>query len=545
MSPMLTSLNEKLPALIGTSSDITDRNSSQASKTKGHFLPQKRKHTKKKKAPWKRKPSIGADHAYLTLKFFMANTYWKHFKLEDSIFACLFWTGRHDNHSLREMQADFKKILMVTLYRRTLCDFFRALVAQGFLLKQYNFRKTKRGITKAHHRNYYVLTPKGRAYMDALVYFAMTGEMPDDVVAPEIKICGTVVKTPAIFMKRDWAALKSDKSVSGRYLQKLYHHEKSSYSVRTQNKCQVSGHFSIEVTKNFNMWSIYLRLHFDSDPPIQENSISFNSQNPLQGSLHPWNKNTSRRKSRLEQNIHKKIFEDFGYAKQFEKATDISKLFWAKQSESAIKKVLGLAKKKQSKGYRIKNFEKFLYRLIQDDGNSFHSMKAKMVRSALDGNKTILDNGIDTRDILDKMTAFERSTDQKIDEKTLSRLMCYPTHLLKRALEGVDYRMNGTLPKDKPSEEKKGSKKPIYETKWLTKKVEVYNPKTGKDEVRERKEKVCKIIGYEEDASPMNRKRTLSDVKAKPVRSWIGLLIYALKLGSIEAINEKFFRKKQ
>ena len=44
---MLTSLNEKLPALIGTSSDITDRNSSQASKTKGHFLPQKRKHTKK------------------------------------------------------------------------------------------------------------------------------------------------------------------------------------------------------------------------------------------------------------------------------------------------------------------------------------------------------------------------------------------------------------------------------------------------------------------------------------------------------------------
>lgn len=530
---------KKLP-LIDTSSDNTDRNSSQVSKIKGRF--NRSKHTKKKKVPWKPRPFIGADHAYLTLKFFMENSYWKCFKLEDSIFACLFWTGRYDNHSLREMQADLKKLLRVTLYRRTLCAFFRTLVAQGFLLKQYNFRQTRRGMTKAHHRNYYVLTPKGRAYMDALVYFAMTGEMPDGVVAPEIKICGTVVKTPSTFMKRDWAALKSDKSLSGRYLQKLYHHEKSPYFVRTQDKCQVSGHFSIEVTKNFNMWTVYLRFHFDSDPPIQQNSIAFNSQNQLQRSPHPWNKNASRRKARLEQNIHKKIFEDLGFGGQYQKATDISKLFWAKQAEPVIKKVLTLAKKKLSKGYRIKNFEKFLFRLIQDEGSSFHAMKAKLFRSALDGNKTRLDEGVDSKDIIDKMTAFERSTDQKIDEKTLTRLMHYPTHLLKRALEGVEYRINGTLPKDKPIEEKTSTKKPIYETKWITKKVEIYNPKTGKDEVRELKEKVCNIIGHEEDPSPVDRKRTPD--KVKPVRSWIGLLIYSLKLGSIEAINEKFFRKK-
>jgi len=291
------------------------------------------------------------------------------------------------------------------------------------------------------------------------------------------------------------------------------------------------------------MWKVYLRFHFDSDPPIKGNSIPFNSQKQRQRSLHPWNKSASRRKARIKQNIHKKIFEEFGYAKQFEKATDISKLFWAKQPEPVIKKNLALAKKKQSKGYHIKNFEKFLCRLIQDEGSSFHAMKAKLFRSALDGNKTRLDDGVDSKDIIDKMTAFERSTGQKIDKKTLTRLMGYPTHLLKRALEGVEYRINGTLPKDKAPEEKKDSKKPIYETKWLTKKVEIYNPKTGKDEVRERKEKVCKIIGHEEDPSPMGRKRTLRDVKAKPVRSWIGLLIYALKLGSIEAINEKFFKK--
>ena len=463
----------------------------------------------------------------------------------DKLFAFLFWTTRYCNHSLREIQADVKKTLGFTLHRRTLCALFDQLVAQGFLIKHYRFRKNRYNEeTAAHQRNYYTLTPRGRAYMEALVYFAMYGEMPEGTVAPELKVFGTVPKTPELFMARDWHTLQGDNSLSGLYLKKLYHHECRPYSIRPKKiKCQAQGKFSLEIMSYSLKWMLLVKYSFDSEPPNPKDHPVLHpsrSQPLSQEYLHPWIRKTSLRKKRLKQNIHRDLFQQLGFGVQFDEATDISKFFWAKQPAKIIEKCLKLIKRKQVKGYKFRSFEKFLYHLIQTEGSSFHTMKAKLFRAALDGQRTRLDDGADTRDIVDKMRQLEKDTDQKIDEKTLNKIMSNSTHMLKRALEAVEYRMKGITPKDRQGEGQVVAEgQPIYETRLITKKFTVYSPKTGRDEVRERKEREQVLIGYAKPG-PKERQRK---PKGKAIRSWVGLLIYALKLGSIEAINERFFRK--
>ena len=479
----------------------------------------------------------------------MANLFWKRLKKEDKIFAFLFWATRYCNHSLREIQADVKNILGFTTHRRTLCAFFDQLVAQGFLIKHYRFRKNRYGeYTDAHQRNYYELTVRGRAYMEALVFFAMFGEMTENTVAPELKIFGTIIKTPKLFMARDWITLKRDNSLSGIYIKKLYHLECSPYSISPKKKeCQAQGKFSIEIINFAFKWMLFVKYSFESEPPDHKDHtvLLLPSSQPLhQEYLHPWIRKASLRKKSLKQNIHRDLFQQFNFGSQFDAATDISKFFWAKQPEKNIEKCLRLIQKKQDKGYKFRSFEKFLYHLIQGEGKPFYAMKAKLFRAALDGNKTRLDDGADTRDIVDKMRQLEKDTGQKIDEKTLLEIMRHSTHMLKRALEAVEYRMKGITPKDNRQGEEQvvAEGRPIYETRLVTKKFTVYSPRTGRDEVRERKEREQVLVGYASSPKDRTRKRMLRSHKA--IRSWVGLLIYALKLGSIEAINEKFFKKR-
>jgi len=546
---MLASLNKKIPALKDNLRHSTSTNSSQAFDNSTFIdCPYKNKRSKNS---WKRQSPINSGHVFFTLAFFMANLFWHRLSNMDKIFAFLFWTTRYCNHSLREIQSDIQQVLDIPIHRRTLCAFFDQLVAQGFLIKHYRFRKNRWGRhTHAHQRNYYQLTAKGRAYMNALIFFAMHGEVPENTVAPELKIFGTVVKTPQTFLLRDWHALDKDNSLSDIYLKKLYHHECRSYEIRPnkkecQEKAPFRGKLSIEVVNFSFKWVLRVKYSLDPEPPdpqIQANSPLINTQTPHQGYTHPWIKQASSHKSRLKKNTHQHVFKQLGLNKQFNNATNISKFFWAKQPEALIKKCLKLIKKKQAKGYKFQRFEKFLYHLIQTEGSSFYCLKAKLFRSSIDGQKTRLDDGMDTRDIIDKMRRLEKDTGEKIEEKTLIKLMRYSTHMLKRALEAVEYRMKGVTPKDRQSAEENTYKgQPIYETRLVTKKFQVYNPKTGLEEVRERKEKVQVIVGYEDTIAIDQKQKLTGD---KTIRSWVGLLIYTLKLGSIESINEKFFKKR-
>lgn len=548
---MLTPLIKKRPALKAIPIDNTSKNYSQppihSSKCSKNQIfiyrlsNNKKKKSQTKKNKWKRKPTIGSDHSHLTMDFFMSNNYWKDFKEEDQLFAFLFWTTRSNNHSLREIQQDAKKVLGMTFYRRTLSAFFREMENQGFVKKHSRYRPEK----KAHRRNYYELTVKGKAYMAAIISFAILGIMDETVVAPELKICGTVVKTPRTFMARDWKRLGSDNSLSGKYIKKLYHHNRNSYSVRVQEKCQASRwDFSFEIVKKSSDWFFFVRFRFNADPPNQPKLSKFlvsESHSQHQRYSHPWFGQTTVQESSIENHKHRALFEKFGYVREFHSATKTSRNFWAKNSADLIEKALKLITKKSAKRFRYRSFEKFLYYLLKTEATSFYSMKAQLLRVAIDGNQTRLDEGADTREIVDKIRRLEEETQQKVGEKNLERLVRHPTHLLKRALEAVEYRMKGMIPTDKhtsfPSIEKSD---PIFETRWVVKKFEVYNPKTMKDEIREKKEKVRVVVGYKEALSPVERKRMLRD----PIKSWIALLNYTLNLGSIEAINERFFQKK-
>ncbi len=554
---MLTPLTQKRPALKAIPIDNTLKSYSQppihSSKyPKNQPFIYRPTHTKKKKSytqksRWTRKPTIGSDHSHLTMDFFVSNNYWKEFKEEDQLFAFLFWTTRSNNHSLREIQQDAKKVLGVTFYRGTLSAFFREMENQSFVKKHYRYRLEK----KAHRRNYYDLTVKGKAYMAALISFAIVGIMDETVVAPELKICGTVVKTPKTFMDRDWKRLGSDNSLSGKYIKKLYHHNRNSYSVRVQEKCQAyRWDFSFEIIKKSSDWLLFAQFRFNADPPIHTKSSKFSvseSQSEHQRYSHPWFDQTAVQESSIENHKHRALFEKFGYGREFHSATETSRNFWAKKPADLIEKALHLITKKSAKCFKYRSFEKFLCYLLKTEATSFYSMKSQLLRKAIDGNQTHLDEGVDTREIVDKIRRLEKETQQKLGEKNLERLMRHPTHLLKRALEAVEYRMKGMTPTDKPNSFPSIEKPdPIFETRWVVKKFKVYNPKTKTDEIREKKEKVRVVVGYKgdqkkpESLSPMERKRTLR----APIKSWIALLNYTINLGSIEAINQKFFQKR-
>ena len=547
---MLTPLRRKRPALKAIYIDNTSKNYSQhpihpsnCSKNQSPIFRStntKKKKSCSKKNKWSRKPTLGSDHSHLTMDFFMSNNYWEDFKQEDRIFALLFWTTRSNNHSLREIQQDVKKILGISFYRRTLSAFFKELEAQCFIKKHSRYRPEK----MAHRRNYYELTVKGKAYMAALISFAITGIMEKNVVAPELKICGTIVKNTKTFMTRDWNRLRSDNSLSGKYIKKLYHHNRNSYFVRIQEKCQAyRWDFSFEVIKNSSDWLLFVRFRFNVDPPKQRKKTISEPQNQNQRSFHPWFSQISLNEKSVRKHKHHASFKKFGYKKEFQSATDISRNFWAKQPTDLIEKSLKLTKQKTAKNFRYRSFEKFLCHLLKTESKTFHSMRSQLLRSAVDGNKTRLDEGADTREIVEKMRQLEKETKQKISEKNLERFMIHPTHLLKRSLEAVEYRMKGITPKDKNLKGETDTQKqktPIFEMRLVNKKVEIYNPKTGKDEFREKKEKVPVVVGYKKTLSSIERKCRIKN----PVRSWVALLNYAIKLGSIEAVNEKFFKKK-
>lgn len=549
---MLTPLIKKRPALKAIYIDNTSKNYSQppihlsnCSKNQSPIFRStntKKKKSCSKKNKWSRKPTLGSDHSHLTMDFFMSNNYWENFKQEDRLFALLFWTTRSNNHSLREIQQDVKKILGISFYRRTLSAFFKELEAQCFIKKHSRYRPDK----MAHRRNYYELTVKGKVYIASLISFAITGIIEKNVVAPELKICGTIVKTPKTFMTRDWNRLRSDNSLSGKYIKKLYHHNRNSYKVRIQKKCQAyRGDFSFEVIKNSSNWLLFARFRFNVDPPNQRKKLIPESQNQNQRSFHPWFSQISLHEKSVKKHKHHTLFKKFGYGKEFQSATDISRNFWDKQPNDLIEKALKLTKQKTAKNFRCRSFEKFLCHLLKTEAKTFHSMKAQLLRSAINGNQTRLDEGSDTREIVDKMRQLEKETKQKISEKILKRFMRHPTHILKRSLEAVEYRMKGITPKDEKLKCKTDTQKqktPVFETRWVNKKVEIYNPKTKKDELQEKKEKVPVVVGYKEDLNPMERTR--KHTLKTPVKSWIGLLSYAVNLGSIETINDKFFKKK-
>ena len=498
-------------------------------------LPNQKNQVSNSKSQWQRKPLLNTDHDKYTIEFFMSNLFFSLLGLENQIFALIFWTKRCCNHSYRELEVDLSHYLKQRIFRQTLIPMINIWVSLGFVIKKRQYRYNRKGKkTKAFWRNYYVLTPLGKLFMEVIIHFAMYGVIPEGSEIPELKICGTVVKTPQNFMKRDWKDVLTKNTLTNRYLQKYYHHEYflSGRRKKSQGKCS----FLIEVIEKASKWFVLVKCSYNSDPPVKKKTLNFTNskEKPLnQGYLHPW---FNKQKTFKNDNL----FKELGLEKEYDASDSRSKMFWAKQSPDQMKKVLKLFLRKHVKGQRIQSFERFISHLVKAEGKNFFEFKAKEMRVAVDGNITQMALGVDSQAVAELIRELEKSTGEKVSDRTMARIIRQPTQKLRKALEGVKFRTLGKSPaktKNGNSEQRKS----IYRQKLVMEKVKIYNPKTGKDEIREIKKRVKMIVGYETE-KPQQEKTPIK--KYVPVKSWIGLLMFALKMDSIEEINEKFFKKQ-
>lgn len=149
------------------------------------------------------------------------------------------------------------------------------------------------------------------------------------------------------------------------------------------------------------------------------------------------------------------ILDRFGYAKEIDTAMLHQKKRlindWDTQPEQ-VEKVLRHIQRKQLHNHKIKNFWGFFNHLMKDDKVGYHAMRVKEFRDAIDGKRTRLNQGEDTKFIVDAVRDKEQRSKTKISDYLLEKLIRKPAHFARVALEAVDYRMKLSSAKDKKVE---------------------------------------------------------------------------------------------
>ena len=149
------------------------------------------------------------------------------------------------------------------------------------------------------------------------------------------------------------------------------------------------------------------------------------------------------------------ILDRFGYAHELNNAMLHQKKRLANDWNTKplqVEKVLRHMQRKDLHNHKRKSFWGFFNHLMSEEKVGFNSMRVKEFRDAIDGKKTRLDKGADTRFIVDSIRDKERRSKTKISNYLLEKLIRKPSHFVRTALQAVDYRMRLLGTKDKKVE---------------------------------------------------------------------------------------------
>ena len=149
------------------------------------------------------------------------------------------------------------------------------------------------------------------------------------------------------------------------------------------------------------------------------------------------------------------ILDRFGYAGELDTAMLHQKKRLANDWDTnpvQVEKVLRHMQRKQFYNHKIKNFWGFFNHLMSEEKVGYHAMRVRECRDAIDGKKTRLDTGVDTRFIVDSIRDKEKRSKTKISNYLLEKLIRKPSEFARTALEAVDHRMKLFGTKDKKVE---------------------------------------------------------------------------------------------
>ncbi len=149
------------------------------------------------------------------------------------------------------------------------------------------------------------------------------------------------------------------------------------------------------------------------------------------------------------------ILDRFGYTHALDKAMLHQKKRLANNWNTnpvQVEKVLRHMQRKDLHNHKRKNFWGFFNHLMSEEKVGYNAMRVREYRDAIDGKKTRLDKGADTRFTVDSIRDKERRSKTKISNYLLEKLIRKPSEFARTALEAVDHRMKLFGTKDKKVE---------------------------------------------------------------------------------------------
>jgi len=500
---------------------------------------------------WKRKKKLSPSHPKYTMAWLAANAkYFDSLSFLHIVLLILFWTKRNICHSFKEISQDcgladdHAAVLLMKM-----------LEALGLLVI-----KNQKYKGKYCGRNWYKLTYKGQKLLKAILNKAFRGTpIPTKMLPIEIK-----KNYP------NWIQSKPKKSKVTKSTKDIFKGITKS-SLRSNNKKNMleepaaSSSLSFEKEEKISReWLIWNPALFDSGAISAKNFViprlqTLASSRPARESAE------YRRRGALiaeyasfKTCARRRLFEAFDFGKVYDEEMHIG--IWRVLEKEPIKKIakaLKLMKKKLSKGkFRMKNFVGFFTHLMNSPSMGYSAHKAQLYRDALDGKNTPattrLLSGHDSAEFVALAKEMEEKTGQKVDMKTLSWMLSKgDSQVWLKALQAVKFR--GQL--DEPR--KKTRTEDIFEKRMKTVTRQTEEAVRDASGVIQRDENgtilwrpVTKVeeTGFYEDVLVGTREVPIEGHDKAPkekVKSWVGLWVYAVKLGSVERIDERFFQKKE
>lgn len=524
---------------------------------------------KSQRSTWKRYKKLNSGHKHATFEFFKQNEYYDKLTDFEKIFAEMFWTRRYCNHSVKELSEDLGLNKTEVFILTNLLEAKGATKPEKKFFKETNIRK----------RTHKPLTKKGKKFMKAIVNKAWKGTpiaksidlgivMVDGIPKLEETLHPFHKKKLGIFGAKDETKKVKD-FIEDEDVKEIFGIHKR-LSLRSNNKKYMleepaaSSLISFEKREEISReWLVWNPALFDSGAISAKNFVTprlktLASSRPARESAE------YRRRGALiaeyasfKTCARRRLFEAFDFVKVYDEQMHIG--VWRVLEKEPIKKIakaLKLMKKKLSKGkFRMKNFVGFFTHLMNSPSMGYSAHKAQLYRDALDGKKTSGTDRLMSGQVCAEFVALakemEEKTGQKVDVKTLSWMLSKgDSQVWLKALQAVKFR--GKL--DEPR--KKTRTEDVFEKRMKTvtrKTEEAVRDASG---VIQRDENgtilwrpVTKVeeTGFYEDILVGTREVPIEDHGKAPkekVKSWVGLWVYAVKLGSVERIDERFFQKK-
>lgn len=521
---------------------------------------------------WKRKKKLSPNHPKYTMSWLAENAkFFDSLSFLHIVLLTLFWTKRNICHSFKEITEDCglfdRHAAMLLMYM---------LQGLGFVtINEQSYRGKYRG------RNWYKLTYKGQKLLKLILKKAFRGTpIPTKMLPIEIK------KNYPNFIKT--SPQKSKVSESGKH---FFTHITKLFSLRSNNKKNMLekpdgfGEFSFEEIKKSREWLIWNPALFDSGAIVTQTVAKYHLENTA--TLHQRSETPEfrRRKAlKLEYDSFKncerrKLFQKLGAGKIYDEKMHIG--IWRaleKEPLEKIAKALNLMKKKIFKGkFRMKNIVGFFTHLMKNpEAMGYSSHKAKIYRDAIDGKQEPEVDKLLRGETCAKFVALARELEAKtgevIDTKTLAWMLGKgDSQVWLKATEAVNFRRRLDDPNRPKPPSHEETRMPILPgsvvmedvTEDVTMKKNFTEEVAARDESGQlKRDENGKIVWEQRTLEKTWTERRVTGQREVPmktqgdvaiqekapkqgVKSWVGLWVYAVNLGSVEAIDERFFQKKE